>query len=153
MFLLQERVTKAASFTGEDREVRGRSLVIVLDVFSAERDSANETYDVYVTSKAGGAKWDIVHFPQIASTGVKRYVASVLGDVVRVEEVTTATPGVAANSPACIKVDTAAADEGIKTLTAGEVRHGAIGEAIGHELVVAGTVVTGIDYSITVLER
>jgi hypothetical protein len=49
-----------------------------------------------------------------------------------------------------MKTDTAGSSEGIKALAAGKVRHGPIGSSLGHELVVAGTVVTGIAYSITV---
>ncbi len=153
MYTLQAQVTKGATFTGDDRAIKARHLIVVLDIVSAERDTANETYDFYITSGVGSARWDIAHFPQIATTGAKRYVAAIHGEPVRVEEVTTATPGVAANSPGCMKVDTASAGEGILTLAAGEVRHGAIGEFIGHELVVAGTVATGIVYSITVYER
>lgn len=155
MYTLQARNTAAATATGADRDLgKGvRRLIVVLEIFSAERDSANETYDVYITSGAGTARWDIAHFPQIATTGAKRYVAPIYAEFAPVAEVTTAPPGVSANSPGCMKVDSAGSAEGIKTLAAGEVRHGALGEFIGHEIVIAGTVATGIDYAITVYEQ
>jgi len=159
-FTLQAAVTKAATFSGTALEFgsagvrqiqRIREYIFTLKVTSAERDTGNETYDVYVTTGDDGGSWDIVHFPQIATTGAKTYQARVMTD--RMAEVTTATPGVAAEPIAVLKTDTAAADQGIKTLSAGKVRHGPIGNKFSHELVVAGTVVTGIAYSITVEGR
>lgn len=154
MYTLQARTTAAATATGSDRDLgKGvRRLIVVLEIFSAERET-NETYDIYITSGVGTARWDIAHFPQIATTGAKRWVAPIYAEFAPVAEVTTATPGVSANSPACLDVDTAGSNEGIKTLAAGEVRHGALGEFIGHEIVIAGTVATGIDYAITVYEQ
>lgn len=151
---LQAAVTKTASFSGEDLlgMEHCRELVVTLNVTAAERDSGDETYDVYITSGDGVSKWDIAHFPQIASTGAKRYTAVIKGDV-KPSTTTTAGPGVEAVNTATMKTDTAGADQGIKTLTAGMVRHGVIGDRVGHELVVAGTVVTGIAYSLTVTPR
>jgi hypothetical protein len=161
-FLLQPAVTKAASFTGAtltfgpagQRALRTmRTLVITLDITSAERDTGDETYDVYVTTSDGVSSWDIAHFPQIAATGAKRYTMRVNLDSVLPQNVTTAAPGVAAVDSASLRTDTAGSNNGIKTLTAGSVRHGAIGITFGHELVVGGTVATGIQYSIQVQAR
>jgi hypothetical protein len=151
---LQASVTKAADFTGANLGDMDqyRELVITFNVISAERDSADETYDVYITTTDGVGAWDLVHFPQIAATGAKEYTARVLAGLLP-QNVTTAGPGVAAVDSATLKVDTAGADEGIKTLAAGSVRHGPWASAIGHELVVAGTVVTGINYSIRIEAR
>lgn len=158
-FLLQAQVTKAASYSGNPLTFGGagmralkstRELVITLDVASAERDTGDETYDVYITTSDGVSSWDIAHFPQVASTGAKRFTARVNLDPPQPQNVTTASPGVAANDEATLKTDTAGADQGTKTLAAGAVRHGTIGQTISHELVVAGTVVTGIKYSIQV---
>ncbi len=158
-FLLQPSATKAASATGTAltfgpaglRQLRDyQSLIFTLDITSAERDSANETYDIYVTTSDDTGSWDIVHFPQIATTGAKRFVARVNLHPTRPENVTTAGPGVAANDSATIQVDTAGSNQGIKTLAAGTVRNGPIGCTINHELVVAGTIATGIVYSLTV---
>lgn len=152
---LASAVTKAATYSATELDCelsRYSELVVTLKVTSAERDSANETYDFYITTGDGASSWDIVHFPQIATTGAKTYTARVISSA-RPENVTTASPGVAANDPATLKTDTAGADQGIKTLTAGMVRHGPWGDRIGYQLVVAGTVATGIAYSITVTAK
>lgn len=159
---LQSAVTKAASFSGTAltwgpaglRALRAvRSLVITLDITVAERDTGNETYDFYITASDGVSSWDIVHFPQIATTGAKRFTAVVNLDPPSPVNVTTAAPGVLAQTTGTMQTDTAGSANGIKTLGAGIVRHGAIGNTLGYELVVAGTVVTGISYSITVQAR
>lgn len=143
----------AATVSGSDNLNnlgRYKALLITLDITVAERDSANETYDVYVTTGDGVGKWDIVHFPQIATTGAKRFTARIVRDLLP-QNVTTATPGVAANDEAIIQNDTAAAQQGIKTLAAGKVRHGPWGDRIGYEVVIAGTVATGINFSLTAM--
>jgi hypothetical protein len=150
---LQGAVTKTASYSLSPidlRPSRFRELIITLDVTAADRAEANETYDFYITTNDGTGSWDIAHFPQIATIGAKRYTARLVSD--RLAEVTTATPGVAAEPTAIMKVDTAAADEGIKTLGAGKVRHGPWGERLGYELVIAGTT-PSITYSITIEGR
>ncbi len=159
---LQSAVTKAATYSGTAVTLGGagkrhlrtlRSLVFTLDITVAERDSANETYDFYVTTSDGVSSWDIVHFPQIATTGAKRFTAIVALDPASPVNVTTAAPGVLAQSTGTMQTDTAGSGNGIKTLAAGIVRHGAIGESLSHELVIAGTVATGITYSLTVQGR
>jgi len=125
------------------------SVIVTLKVYSAERDSSNETYDVYVTSGNSAGAWDIVHFPQIATTGEKVYQARITALVAPVE-ITTATPGVSAVASGTFKTDTAGAGEGIKTLAAGKVRHGPLGPLLNVELVVAGTIATGIDFEVIV---
>jgi hypothetical protein len=149
-------VTKAVSFSGPRLSGMAKfdTLIFTLDVTSAERDSANETYDFYITGGDGVSEWDLVHFPQIATTGAKRYTALVIAGIGGLpQEVTTATPGVAAVTTGTFKTDTGGSNEGIKTLAAGKVRQGMIGDTIGYELVEAGTIVTGIAYSITVTAR
>ena len=150
--ILQAAVTKAASYSGTAQNLglsRFRALIVTLDITSAERDSADETYDFYITASDGVSSWDIAHFPQIATTGAKRYTARILRDLLP-QNVTTASPGVAAVDSGTLKTDTAGSSNGIKTLAAGSVRHGPWGDTINHELVVAGTVATGIAYSITI---
>lgn len=153
-FTLQSSVTKAANFSGTAKTgLAGfRAVIVTLDITSAERDSANETYDFYITSGDGVSSWDVAHFPQIATTGAKRYTAIIDGELLP-QEVTTATPGVSAVASGTYKTDTAGAGEGIKTLAAGKVRHGRVGDQLNHELVVAGTIATGIVYSITVTAK
>lgn len=154
-FSLASGLTKAATFSlaPTDQGLGHVSeLVITLDITSAERDSADETYDFYITTSDGVSSWDIAHFPQVATTGAKRFTARLLSNLLP-QNVTTAGPGVAATETATMKTDTAGADEGIKTLAAGKVRHGPWGHQIGYELVIGGTVVTGIAYSITVQAR
>ena len=152
---LQAAVTKAATYAAEDVVCgldRFSELGVTLKITSAERDTGNETYNFYITTGDGVSAWDLVHFPQVATTGAKTYTARIFSQV-RPENVTTTSPGVAANDPATLKTDTAGADQGIKTLGAGYVRHGPWGDRIGYQLVVAGTVATGIAYSITVEGR
>ncbi len=130
-----------------DRKLCGyKQLVITLDVTAAERDSGDELYDVYVVMGDAKSTWDIVHFPQIATTGAKRYTARVLAE--RLAEVTIG--GVAAEPVSIFKTDTAGASEGIKTLAAGKVRHGPFGDFIGVVVVIAGTVATGINFTVDV---
>lgn len=146
---LEPATTKAATYTGTmvNMELGGyQELILTLDITVAERDSGNETYDFYVVLGDGVSSWDIVHFPQIAATGAKRYTARVLAE--RLAEVTTATPGVAAEPTSIMKTDTGGSDEGVKTLAAGKVRHGPFGDWIGLIVVIAGTVVTGISFSV-----
>lgn len=154
-FTLQSSVTKAADFSGTAKTGLGGfdSLIVTLDVTSAERDSADETYDFYITTGDGVSSWDVAHFPQIATTGAKRYTAVIAAKTLAPVEVTTATPGVSAVMSGTLKTDTAGAGEGIKTLGAGKVRHGVFGDRINHELVVAGTIATGIAYSVTVTTK
>ena len=78
--------------------------------------------------------------------------AKILGGI-SPTNVTTTGPGVAAVETATLDTIAAGADEGIKTLGAGLVRHGPWGDRLNHELVIAGTVATGITYSITFLAK
>lgn len=149
---LQPAVTKGVNFSGtrfvSKRLASCRELVITLDITSAERDSANETYDFYITMGDGVSEWDIVHFTQVATTGAKRFTARVQAEMLP-QNVTSATPGVAAVDPSTLATISGGANA-IMSLTAGLTRHGAFGDRIGHELVVGGTIVTGISYSIHV---
>lgn len=146
---LLESSTKAVTYTGSLVDLRlgdYKTLVLTLDITVAERDSTDELYDVYVVMGDAKSTWDIVHFPQIATTGAKRFTARVLAD--RLAEVTTATPGIAAEPSATLATITAGSGDGTKTLGAGKVRHGPFGDQIGVIIVIAGTVVTGITCSV-----
>jgi hypothetical protein len=155
-FTLQPAVTKAATFSGAglfaSRHLRKvRELIITLNITVAERDSGNETYDFYITTGDGVSSWDLVHFAQIASTGAKTLTARIVTDL-QPGTVTTAAPGVAAVESGTLAT-IASATNAVKSLAAGLVRHGPIGDRLGYELVVAGTVATGIAYSILVEGR
>ncbi len=147
---MQSAVTKAAAFTGAALTVPSnvRSITITLDITSAERDTGNETYDFYITTSDGVSSWDIAHFIQIATTGAKRFTASILCDLLP-QTVTTAAPGVSVVRSATLATVSGGANA-IKSLAAGLVLHGPVGLTINHELVVAGTIATGIAYSIQV---
>jgi len=124
-----------------------RELILTFDVTAAERDSSDETYDIWVVGSDGVSTWDIAHFPQVATTGAKRFTARVLAE--RLATVTTASPGVASEPSATMRTDTAGSNEGTKTLAAGTVRHGPFGDLIGVMGTVAGTIGgTGITFSI-----
>ena len=123
-------------------------LVITWDITVAERDSGNETYDLYIICGDGVSSWDVAHFPQIVSTGAKRYMARISGTILP-QQVTTAAPGAASNETATMKTDTSGADQGTRTLAAGVVRHGPLGDRCGADIVIAGTIATGITHSIT----
>src|SRR5580765_4481998 len=103
-YTLQGAVTKAATYSGTPLALSGsglasvkqsRSLIVTLDITVAERDSANETYDFYITTSDGVSSWDICHFPQIVSTGAKRFTARIALEG-PLQTVTTAAPGVVA---------------------------------------------------------
>jgi hypothetical protein len=146
---LQAAVTKAASFSLAPVDLklnRLRELVITLDITSAERDSANETYDFYITTSDGVSSWDLAHFTQVITTGAKRFVVRLFAD----KEPTVVASNGAETNEASMLVSTTNAT---KTLAAGSVRHGPWGNMLGYELVIAGTVVTGIAYSISVEGR
>lgn len=151
--LLDSAVTKAASYApaAADWQLdRYTELVITLKITSAERDSADETYDFYIITGDGLSEWDIVHFPQVATTGAKTFTARLSTVEGIPQNITTAAPGVAANDSGTLLTTSTNAP---KTLAAGSVRQGPWGNTLRYELVVAGTVVTGIAYSIQVQGR
>lgn len=132
-----------------DRKLSGyKYLVATLDITAAERDSSDELYDVWIIMGDAKSTWDIVHFPQIATTGAKRYTARVSAE--RFAEVTTATPGVAAEPTSIMATVTGGSGEGSKTLAAGKVRHGPFADFIGVAVTIAGTVATGITFSVDI---
>lgn len=142
------QLNKIASFSEYDNRKIGApsKLLLLLHVISADRTTGDEVYDVYVTTKVGGfgdakGEWDLVHFPQVATTGEKIYVASLQLNpgVGGPNQVTTAAPGVSSVESGTMLVTAAGAANGVKTLAAGTVRHGVFGEKLGHHLVVAGT--------------
>lgn len=145
-------ITSPATASGTPRLIGGgvRALVVTWDITAAERDSANETYDLYITTSDGVSEWDIVHFPQVVTTGAKRFTARVLCDQALPQTVTTAAPGVPVVDSATLATITGGLNA-IKSLGAGLVRHGQIGVSLNWELVVAGTVVTGIAHSIKIV--
>lgn len=123
-----------------------RELTVTWDITVAERDSADETYDLYITTGDGISSWDLIHFPQIATTGAKRYTAKIRADLL---PQTVASNGTASNEGILLTSSTNA----IKTLAAGSVRHGNWGSRLGYSLVIAGTVATGINSSVQVEAR
>ncbi len=132
--------------TMEDLKLAGyKYIVATLDITAAERDSADELYDVYLVMGDGKARWDIAHFSQVATTGAKRMVMRISAE--RFAEVTGATPGVAAEPPAVLLTSSTNAPG---TLGAGIVRHGPFADFIGVKVVVAGTVATGIVCSVDI---
>jgi hypothetical protein len=148
-------VTRGASYSMPPLELgidRFSELILTLNVESAERDTGDETYDFYVTTGYTLGSWDIVHFPQIATTGAKTFVARLTSNAGIPQSVTTAAPGVASNDSATLAVVTGATNA-TKSLAAGTVRHGPWGPSIGYELVVAGTVATGIKFSLDLQAR
>jgi len=152
--LLDSAVTKGASYAPAAADFhldRYTELVVTLSITSAERDSANETYDFYLITGDGLSEWDIVHFPQVATTGAKIFTARVSASLLP-QNVTTAGPGVAAVDSATLATVTSATNAP-KTLAAGSVRHGPFGNMLRYELVCAGTIATGIVYSIQVQAR
>jgi len=155
-FLLQTAVTKATTYTQPPANQglsQFRELIITLAITAAERDSADETYDFHITtaSDINAASWDLCHFPQVLTTGVKTFVARLRSDLLP-QQVSTATPGVAAVESGTLTVY-AGATHAVGSLAAGLVRHGPWGDKIGYILTIAGTVVTGIAYSISVEAR
>ncbi len=149
-FSLDKSVTQAASYAPTAvnfRLARYRELIVTWDIESAERDTGNETYDLYLISGDGVSEWDLVHFPQITATGAKRYTARVIDW--QPSNITTASPGVSAIDSATLAT-AASATNAPKSLAAGSVRHGPFGNYLRYELVVAGTVTTGIKYSLQV---
>jgi hypothetical protein len=136
--LFSGTLTVTVSGTAYEFTMDPEELIATLSITSHDRTTGNETTNIYLTSSDGVSTWDIVAFPQIASTGAKIYTARVNTRLLG-QNVTSAAPGVAAVDPACLKTDTASTNEGIKTLTAGMVRHGPIGNRIGYVAVCAGT--------------
>jgi hypothetical protein len=154
-FLLENAATKTANFslaaTTERRLDRFTELVITLAITAATHTT--ETYDFYITTGDGWSTWDVVHFPQIATTGVKTFTARITSQNQIPTNVTTANPGVSANDTAIFQTDTAGANQGIKTLGAGIVRHAPWGSCLGYELVCAGGGSPSISYTISVQGR
>jgi len=152
--LLDSAVTKGASYAPAAADFhldRYTELVVTLAITSAERDSANETYDFYLITGDGLSEWDVVHFPQIATTGAKTFTARV-SSLLLPQNVTTAAPGVTAVDSGTLAT-VSGGTNAPKSLAAGSVRHGPFGNMLRYELVCAGTIVTGIAYSIQVQAR
>jgi len=150
-FTLLAAVVSPATASGVPVGISGgaRSLVITWNITVAERDSANETYDLYITTSDGVSAWDIVHFPQVITTGAKTFTARVICQGVLPQTITTAAPGVPVIDSATLATVTGGLNA-IKSLGAGLVRHGPVGTTLSWELVVAGTVATGIAHSVSV---
>lgn len=147
--------TVAATTNSTSRDVRLHtydSLLIELVVTSAERDSANETYDIYVWAESpGGTKMDLAHFPQVATTGAKKFLARVSRNI-SPAKIDSGTPTTTVDK-GTLTMTTDGSGDGWKTLSAGQVRHGPWGHKIGYSVVVAGTVTTGIAFSINVVAK
>ena len=146
---LQAATTKAASYAPAALDLKAgkfRQLLFTWDITAAERDSADETYDLYIITGDGVSEWDLVHFPQVATTGAKRFTA-VVQEIMPPQTVTTAAPGVAAVVSGTLAT-VSGGTNAPKSLSAGMVRHGFWGNYIRYELVIAGTVASGITYSL-----
>jgi hypothetical protein len=158
--VLQTQVTKTATYSGTvfapgatpsgalDGMGEFVDLIVTLNIVSAIR--TDETYDFYITTGDGTSSWDIVHFPQVATTGAKTFTATVSGRVLP-QNVTTASPGVAAVTSGTLAT-VSGGTHAIKSLGAGIVRHGPWGDRIGHEVVIAGSA-PSIVYSIVVTPK
>lgn len=162
--LLAQALTKTASYAPAAVDVnldRYRELVVTLNVTACD---AAGTYDFYLITGAafnqgafnaanptgGLAEWDLVHFAQIAGTP-GTFVARMLSDVLP-QTVTTAAPGVAANTSGTIAVASGALNAPL-SLAAGSVRHGPWGDTLRLQLVAAGTITTGVTFSLQVQAR
>ena len=158
--LLDVAASKTASYAPAavdfnlDRYVE---LVVELTVTAAD---AAGTYDFYLITGAGDrqsiapAEWDLAHFPQIAgaiTTTPKTYIARIRADLLP-QTVTTAAPGVPAIDSGTLAVGSGGANAP-ESLTAGSVRHGAFGNTLRYALVAAGTITTGVIYTIRVQAR
>lgn len=154
--LLDSVVTKTATYSPAAIDValdRYEEIVVTLSITAAD---SGGTYDFYlITGTEFGqgslAEWDLVHFTQQAGTTAHTYVARIRADLLP-QTVTTAAPGVPAIDSATLSV-AAGATNAPKSLAAGLVRHGAFGNSLRYALVAAGTVTTGITYSIQVQAR
>lgn len=136
-FALQAKTTITATTSNSDEypiTEAPRTLVFILRVFSMDRTDGDETADVWITTRDGEAVWDLVHYPQIATTGEKIFVAKVVVAGVLPQLVTATT---AANE-AALTVFTGATNAK-KSIAANAVRHGAVGAYLSHEVTIAGT--------------
>lgn len=148
---LDTGVTKTASYapTAVDYRIdRFRELVVTLKIVSAVH--TDETYDFYLITGDGLSEWDLVHFTQVAATGAKTFTARVRADLLP-QNVTTATPGVAAVDSATLTT-APSATHAPKSLASGSVRHGNFGNMLRYELVIAGSA-PSIVYSLQVQAR
>lgn len=147
--LLDSAVTKVASYAPAALDMaldRYTELVVTLQITAADTGG---TYDFYLIAGNGLAEWDVAHFPQQAATTAHTFVARIRADLLP-QTVTTASTGVAAlDSGTFLTTSTNAP----KSLTAGVVRHGPFGNTLRYELVAAGTITTGVTYSIQVQAR
>jgi hypothetical protein len=137
--LLLPSTVVAANLAGTDYVCdlhRFHELVVTWDITAAVAGSGN-TIDVYITSGDGTSAWDIAHFAQINGNGPPlRYTARILADLLP-ENVTSGSPGTAANDPSTLQTSAGGVNP-IITLTSGKVRHGAFGDRIGFQAVIAG---------------
>lgn len=132
---------------------RYTELVVTLIVSAAD---SGGTYDFYLITGTESqetvlAEWDLVHFTQQAGTTAHTYVARIRADLLP-QTVTTAAPGVPAIDSATLSVATSATNAP-KSLAAGSVRHGPFGATLRYALVAAGTVTTGVTYTIHIEAR
>lgn len=145
--LPSQTIGSTATFGPVDVKLqRMRELVVTWNITAAERDSGNETYDLYITTSDGLSSWDIAHFPQVITTGAKTFTLRILADQL---PQTVASNGVATNDGP-LQTDSTNA---VGTLAAGSVRHGKWGDQLGYKLVVAGTVATGMTSTVLVEAR
>lgn len=129
-----------------------RELIVTLQVAAAD---SGGTYNIYLVNAArlpgkatavGG--WDMVSFTQLASVTSKIYQARVFSE--RFAEVTSATPGIAAEPPAIMETETVGSAQGYGTLAAGKVRHGPFGDWLGVYVVAGSSPTTGLTFQLDI---
>lgn len=136
LFTIKGPSTETSTAVGPNKTVAGwNSFAVTWDITAADRTDLDETYDLYLVCDDGLTSWDMMHFPQIVTTGAKTFHATMNGWLIP-QEVTTAEPGVATTSSATLRTDTTAA---ARTLTAGVIRHAPCGHNLRWELVLGGT--------------
>jgi hypothetical protein len=149
--LLENAASKTASNAPAAVDLhldRFAELVATLKITAAD---AGGTYDFYIITGNDLGEWDLVHFTQQAGVTAHTYVARIRSDLLP-QTVTTAAPGVLADDSATLSV-AASATNAVKSLAAGSVRHGPWGNTLRYELVAAGTITTGVTYSIEIEAR
>jgi len=119
--------------------------VASLRVTVADRTNGDEVYNVYLTTftrlpSGLYCRWDVLAFPQIAADAAVLHVAPFhITGMQNPNSVTTAGPGVSAILTGTRAVTTAGAGGGIRTITAGMVYHGALGEGFSLSVTGGGT--------------
>lgn len=125
-FTLLSTTTQTADTTGSYKTGLGGfgTITVTWDIDAADRADANETYDLYIQMSDGASDWDVVHFPQVITTGEKHYTASFKCNL---------------SNTNILKTDTSGADQGTRTLAANSTRDGICGDRLRYDIDVGGT--------------